>query len=317
MRTTNRRSVLATITVAAMGGCLYSPAGRGTAPTTTDEQLSGTIRVAGSSTVYPVTVAVGEAFSNRHQNVTVSVSSTGTGGGFDRFFCDGRTEINDASRTIQPSEERDCAQSGVEPVAFQVATDALTVVVNNDADWVDCVTLSDLRAIWAEGAAETWSDVHSSWADDPITLHGPSSDSGTYDYFDERVLQNADHRSDYVTTEQDSTIVEAVSNDEYAIGYLGFAYYAQNEDAVRALSVEADGECVPPSLETAKLGGYPLSRPLYIYVDEEALSDPTVAAFLRYYVERSATDLVQEVGYVPVSEQVRTANRERLDELVA
>jgi phosphate transport system substrate-binding protein len=306
----------------AVAGCTGSGGERGGTPTSAAETtaaLSGEIDVAGSSTVYPITLEVANRFMDAHPEVSISVSSTGTGGGFADFFCPGRTDVNGASRPIATDEADACAANGVDPVPFRVATDALTVVVNKDADWLTCLTTSELADIWREGGAETWADVDESWPDEPIQLYGPSTASGTFDYFAEAVLGDvASHRTDHVGTEQDETIVQSVSDSPYAMGYLGFAYYTRNRDRVSAVAVRTtDGECVAPSLESARAGRYqPLSRPLFVYVDRTALARPVVRAFVTSYLDAAPTDLIREVGYVPVSDAVAEQNRARFESTV-
>lgn len=294
-------------------GCLDESGQNSAAPqqTTEAEALSGRIRVSGSSTVYPLTVTVGEQFSTEHPEVAVSVSPTGTGGGFDQFFCQGKSSINDASRPISASESQQCEQNGVEPMAIRVATDALTVVVNTDAEWINCVSPDQLAAMWRVDGASHWSDIDPDWPDKPIELHGPSRDSGTFDYFAEAVIGSVDdHRVDYEGTEYDNSIIEAVNQSTYAIGYLGYAYYLQNKETVKALAVNDGSGCVEPSPGAAQRGEYsPLSRPLFIYADEEELTRPELRAFVEYYIERAGTSLVSDIGYVPLTgEDVETAS---------
>lgn len=315
----DRRRILAAAGTATTGlaGCLGFGGAAGTTTTTTTRRpLSGTINIAGSSTVYPMTVAVGNRFSERHPDVTVSVTPTGTGGGFENFFCPDKTQINNASRTIGAGEREACSANGVEPLGLQIATDALTVVVDKNADWVDCVTPAELAQIWRQDGAETWSDVNSAWPDEPFDRYGPTTASGTYDYFSEAILDGDPHHEAYDATEQDSTIVEEVSNSTYGIGYLGFAYYTQNADAVKALAID-DGGCVAPSLDAAASGAYtPLSRPLFIYVDENALSRRLIRAFCRFYLEKAATDFAASIGYVPLSDEQAAQTRQAFEDAV-
>ncbi len=282
--------------------------------------LSGQIGIAGSSTVFPLTRTMRVEFINEHPQVDISLQSTGTGGGFGNFFCTGDTVINNASRRVKDSEIQQCNTNGIEPIGFRVATDALTVVVNNDADFVDCVTVDELAQIWGPDGADRWSDVRSEWPDEPLELYGPASTSGTFDYFTEAVVGEEDaHRSDYQATEDDNTIVTGVSGSQYAMGYLGFAHYSGNSEAVKAVAVE-DPEtaagCVEPSLENAAEGTYtPLSRPLFIYVAKSALARPEVAAFCRFYLRHSTSqELVADaVGYVPLTEEQRATQFGRLE----
>lgn len=273
------------------------------------------VNIAGSSTVFPVAEAVAAEFSERRSDVTVSISQTGSGGGFSNFFCPGMTHLNNASRAIEESEVTHCGENGITPIEFTVATDALTVVVNPNADFIDCVTVEELREIWRADGAERWSDVRDDWPDEEFELYGADTTSGTFDYFNEAIVgEEANHRSDYYATERDRTIVQGVRGNEYAMGYFGFAYYSENPDSIKAVGID-DGEgCVEPSLDTAMEGEYtPLSRPLFTYVSDRALAEPEVRDFTRFFVERAATDVVSDVGYVPITEEERDENLERLD----
>ncbi|WP_435182065.1 phosphate ABC transporter substrate-binding protein PstS family protein [Halorussus sp. AFM4] len=306
-----------------------------------DDTLSGKVQIAGSSTVYPITTALAEEFEKQHNNITISVSSTGTGGGFANFFCAGKTDINDASRPIQQKEIEQCRGNDIQPVEFQVATDALTVVVNNEADWVDCVTFAELREIWGPGdPPQKWSDVRSEWPNKELNLYGAASTSGTFDFFTETVMgEEGKHRSDYQGTEKDNTIVQAVQGDQYAMGYFGFAYYISNKDSLKALSITnneseqttaqtttasstttssaTEAKCVPPTFQTARSGQYPLARPLFIYVKQSSLSEEAVREFTRFYLEKSDSDLIKQVGYVPVSTKTSKQNLQKLQNITS
>lgn len=273
------------------------------------------VNIAGSSTVFPVAEAVAAKYTQQNPTVNISVSKTGSGGGFSNFFCPGMTDLNNASRSISEGEREQCAGNGVEPLEFVVGTDALTVVVNPAADWVDCVTIDELRQIWRADGATRWSDVRDDWPDEELELYGAASVSGTFDYFRETVIgEEANHRNDYSATEKDRTIVQGVRGNEYAMGYFGFAYYSENPDSIKALSIDNGDGCVEPSLETAMEGTYrPLSRPLFTYAAKESLSDPTVRDFVRFYLEQAATDLVSDVGYVPITEETLEENLTKLD----
>jgi phosphate transport system substrate-binding protein len=272
-------------------------------------QLSGTINIAGSSTVFPLATAMAEEFRKDHPEVKINVQSTGSGGGFANHFCPGRTDFNNASRPIKEEEKATCKENDVNPVELNVATDALTVVVNNENDWVDCMTAEELKQVWsAESKPQKWSDIKSDWPDEEIELYGPTDASGTYDYFIEAILgeEGPGHRTDYQATEQDRTIVQGVSKSKYAMGYLGYAYYSENKDAVKALAINnqsGGGECVEPSLETAKKGEYkPLSRPLFTYPAKKSLAEEHVAEFAKFWIENSTNEeiVAQQVGYVPL-----------------
>jgi phosphate transport system substrate-binding protein len=263
-------------------------------------KLSGKIQVAGSSTVYPITVAVAEEFSKLYPDVEVAVQSTGTGGGFKNFFIPGKTDINDASRPIKDSEIEECKANGFEALEFRVGTDAVTIVVSPQATWINDVTVDQLAAIWRpDNPAQTWKDVEPSWPNERIELYGPTSASGTFEFFTEEIMKKAGaSRSDYQGTEQDNTIVQAVAGSKNAMGYFGMAYYLENKDRVKALKVNGVG----PSLETAKSGQYrPLSRPLFIYVNSESLKRPEMEAFIRFYLDQIDTSMISEIGYVPMT----------------
>jgi len=316
-RVSRRKFLAAAGSVGAVGlaGCTQSGGGDGDG----GDGLSGTVDIAGSSTVFPVATAMAERFESEHSEVDINIQSTGSGGGFANHFCPGRTDFNNASRPIQPEEEEACSNNGVTPVELTVATDALTVVVNNEADWVDCMTVEELRQIWsAEEPATTWSDVNDDWPDRELELYGPTDASGTYDYFIEAVLgeEGPGHRQDYSATEQDRTIIQGVEGSEGAIGYLGFAYYSQNTDRVKALGIDDGDGCVEPSLESARTGEYtPLSRPLFTYPRQESLAEDHVAEFARFWVENSTSQeiVADEVGYVPLNDADQSEMMDRLE----
>lgn len=278
--------------------------------------LSGAINIAGSSTVFPLMQAVAEEFTREHADVDIDISSTGSGGGFSNFFCVGETDFNNASRPIKQEEEDLCAENDVEYVELVAATDALTVVVNNENDWATEMTVEELARIWEADAAETWSDVNDEWPDEPIDRYGADDTSGTYDYFIENVMgEERGHTDDYQATEQDNTIVQGVRGNEYATGYFGFAYYYQNPDEVTAVAIDNGDGPVEPNLETAASGEYqPLSRPLFTYPSVASLAEEHIAEFARYFVQRT-TDrelVADDVGYVPLTEEQQ---REQMDEL--
>lgn len=277
------------------------------------------VTISGSSTVFPIAEAIGASFSRSHPEITISISQTGSGGGFSNFFCPGMTDVNNASRAIAQPELNQCADNGVTPIEFQIATDALTVVVNPNAEWIDCLTVGELRDVWRSDGADRWRDVRDDWPDEPFELYGADTTSGTFDYFVEAILgEDATHRSDYYATERDRVVVQGVRGSRYTMGYFGFAYYSENPDQIKAVAIDDGSGCTMPSLETAKTGEYaPLSRPLFTYVAKESLRRPAVQEFVRYYLDRAATDVVSDVGYVPVTEAVRDANLERLEAAIA
>ena len=205
------------------------------------------------------------------------------------------------------------------PVEFEIGGDALTVAVNNDADWVDCMSFDELRQIWRDGGAQQWSDVRDDWPDRDIKLYGPASTSGTFDWFNENVVgEDTKHTTEYQPTEEDETIVRGIRDNEGGMGYFGYAYYNSNSEAVKAVNIKAESgdECTPPSLESAKDDSYPMARPLFLYVTESALQREEVAEFVRFYIENAETDLVQDIGYVPSSADLRDQNLSKLDDLI-
>jgi phosphate transport system substrate-binding protein len=265
----------------------------------------------------------GSDIGEPHDDVEFNLQSTGSGGGFANHFCPGNTDFNNASRAIREQERQQCSDNDIEPVEFKVATDALTVIVNNDATWLDSITVDELATIWsAEEKPQRWSDVNSDWPDEPLKLYGPSNASGTFDYFIESILHSGDqklsHRQDYSGTEQDRTIIQGVEGSQYAMGYLGFAYYSTNKDRVKALAIDdGDGEPVMPSLDTARTGKYqPLSRPLFTYAKQSSLAEDHVAEFARFWLEQATSQelVAEDVGYVPLNEEDQ---QEELDALEA
>jgi phosphate transport system substrate-binding protein len=278
-----------------------------------DVGSGGRIQIDGSSTVYPLTQAMAEEFMlHEGRDVRVTVAQSGTGGGFARF-CDGEVDINDASRPIQAAEAARCAANGVEPVEFEVAKDGITVAVNPESAFVDCLTVAELRRIWEPGSTvRMWSDVRSEWPNREIKLYGPGPDSGTFDYFTERVMGEEDaSRQDYTASEDDNVLVQGVAGDPGALGYFGYAYYAENADRVKALAVDGGAGCVEPTPETISSGEYsPLTRPVLIYVSREAIRRTAVLRFLEFYMG-VAEELVPQVGYLPLPGSAYEANLER------
>ncbi len=279
-----------------------------------------TVRIDGSSTVYPITEAVAEEFQIEHRGTyRVTVGISGTGGGFKKF-CRGDIDIADASRPIKESERKACAEKGITYIELPVALDALAVVVNPANDWISCTTVAQLRAIWEPAAQEKilrWNQIDPAWPDRPLRLFGPGTDSGTYDYFTAAVVgEEGASRGDFTASEDDNVLVQGVANDPGALGYFGFAYYIENRDKLKSVSIRnpETGECVEPSVENARTGRYqPLSRPLFLYVNPDSLDRPAVATFVDMYLDPGfVTELVTEVGYVPLPEKAYRLAREKL-----
>jgi len=313
----NRRRFLiasGALGAAGLAGCTSRDGGGGG-----DGGDAGTIDISGSSTVYPVTTAMVELFRDENPGVDISVSRDGTSGGFENAFVPGDSDINNASRPITEEERQQCVDNGFEPIELLVARDALTVVVNNANDWVDCIGIDELARIWRpDDPAETWADVRDDWPAEEFDLYGAATTSGTFDYFTEQVVGEAGEiRSDFEGTEEDDLIAQGVDGNEYAMGYLPFAYYTNNEDGTKALELDEGDGCVAPSLENAKSGDYGLARPLFIYVNSERLADkPALQEFVSFYIENATRDdlLAERIGYVPSGEDVAEENRRAVAE---
>lgn len=267
---------------------------------------SGLVKIDGSSTVYPITEAVAEEFQKATKGaVKVTVGISGTGGGFKKL-CRGETDISNASRPILKQEMAVCKQAGIQYIELPVAYDALTVVVNPENDWLKSLTIEELRKMWApeaQGTIRKWNQVNPSWPDAPLKLFGPGADSGTFDYFTEAVVgRSKSSRGDFTASEDDNVLVQGVARDRYALGYFGYAYYAENMEKIRAVPIiEKPGKpAVAPSFETVNNGTYqPLSRPIFIYVNAKSMDRPEVARFVEFYIMNAST-LVREVKYVPL-----------------
>ena len=273
--------------------------------------LGGEIRIDGSSTVFPISEAVAEEFS-KVADTRVNVGFSGTGGGLEKF-CRGETQISDASRPIKDDEVQACAGSGIDDIVeLQVAIDALTVMVHPDNDFVDCLTVQQLHDLFKAGGATRWSDIDPSWPDEDIIFFFPGTDSGTFDYFVEAIVEgvdeNATHRgggTKETASEDDNVLAAGIEQEKYAIGYFGFAYFQEAGQTLKAVSIDGGSGCVAPSLETALDGSYaPLSRPLFIYTRESLLANRPEVLGLSYFYLDNATALVQDVGYVPMPDDL-------------
>lgn len=265
-----------------------------------------TINVDGSSTVYPITKVVTDSFEAQTQ-ADIELNVSGTGGGFEQF-CNGETDINNASRPISVTEMNACREAGVAYIELPIAFDALTIVVNKNNDWLDSITTEELAIIWspeAENTITSWNQVNPDYPDRPINLYAPDPNSGTFDYFTEAIVGEAGaSRNDYLDSEDDNTLVQGVKQDPNAIGYFGLAYYETQKDQIKALAIDSGDDAVFPSREAVEAGEYqPLSRPLFIYVNSSAAQkNPQLKEFVEYYLEQ-VPNTVQEVGYVPLPEE--------------
>jgi len=277
-----------------------------------------TIKIDGSSTVFPITEAVAEEFQKSKKGaVRVTVGISGTGGGFKKF-CRGETDISDASRPILKAEMDECRKNGIEYMELPVAYDALTVVINPKNTFIKSLTVAELKKIWepgAQGKITHWNQVNPAWPNAPIKLFGAGSDSGTFDYFTEAITGKAKaSRGDYTASEDDNVLVQGVQRDVNALGYFGFAYFAENKDKLKSVPiVEKDGKpAVSPSLETVINGTYqPLARPIFIYVNAKSYARPEVKEFAEFY-NKQGEKLTKEVKYVPLPTKAYTHNLEML-----
>ena len=255
--------------------------------------------------LFPVTEAVAEEFGKVHPKVRVTVGISGTGGGFKKF-CSGEIDINDASRHIKDKEIKVAKENGVEYIEIPVAYDGLSVVVNKKNDFIDYLTVDELNAIWKYGSTmKTWSDVRPNWPNQEIKLYGPGTDSGTFDYFKEAIIGKKNNiRSDFTKSEDDNVLVTGVAGSKYALGFFGYAYYAENKSKLKVVPIDGGNGAVSPTSKTINDGSYsPLSRPIFIYVNPEAAKRPEVDAFVTFYLDNAAS-LAGEVGYVGMPDKV-------------
>ena len=323
----SRRSLLAATgglaaftAMAACGPDEASPGGTSDAVSdqnlTAGSGLSGTILADGSSTVGPVTQAVAEEFVKLHPNVRIPVGISGSGGGFKKF-CIGETDLSNASRMIKDSETAVCTDNGVGFTELTVAFDGLAVLANPAADWVDCLTVDELKRIWspeAEDNITSWSQVRDDFPDRALVLYGPGVDSGTFDFFTEVINGEEGHsRGDFTPSEDDNVLVQGIAGDASATGFLGLAYYAANADRLKLVPVDGGNGCVSPSETTVNDGTYaPLSRPLFFYVSNQAAERPEVEEFIHFYLE-NAKHVAADVGYVAMPDAMYAEQLEKFN----
>lgn len=279
------------------------------------------IKIDGSSTVYPITEAVAEEFQKAKKNaIKVTVGISGTGGGFKKF-CRDETDFSNASRPITKKEMDDCKAAGVEYIEMPVAFDALTVVINPKNTFLKEASVEEMKKLWepaAQGKITRWNQVNPAWPDAPVKLFGAGADSGTFEYFTEAMVGKAkSSRGDYTASEDDNVLVQGVSRDVNAIGYFGYAYYAENTARLKALPIvnPATGKAVEPSAANVENGSYaPLSRPIFVYVKVKSLDKPEVREFVDFYM-KNAAKLVKEVKYVPLPANAYTGNVKHVKDL--
>jgi phosphate transport system substrate-binding protein len=270
------------------------------------------IRLDGSSTVFPISEAVAEEFQKANPGSRVTVGTSGTGGGFQKF-CRGETDINDASRPVSTTELAACSNAGINFIELPIAYDGIAIVVNPKATWINDITVDELKTMWApeaQGNVTRWNQVRKTWPDREIHLFGAGVDSGTYDYFTEAITGKAKaSRGDFTASEDDNVLVQGVVSDENALGFIPFAYYEENKAKLKLVPVDdnkpdnSDGPILP-SLDTIRTGTYqPLARPLFIYVSEKSLARPEIQKFVDFFLAEGP-ELAEEVGYVELGEPV-------------
>ena len=304
---TTRILALAPILALTLGSCSDNDA------SASASTLSGPVRIDGSSTVYPITEAVAEEFGKLHPRVRVTVGISGTGGGFKKFLL-GETDINDASRPIKAKEIEGAAKNSVDYIELPVAYDGIAIVTNKKNDFLKTITVEQLRKIWQPGSTVSkWSDVDASWPNTPVKLYGPGTDSGTFDYFTKAVNgKEGACRPDFTASEDDNVIANGVSGDPNSLGFFGFAYYVENTERLKLIPVDSGTGPIAPSVTTINDGTYkPLSRPLFLYVRPDALDNPTVAAFVAFYLA-NMDELAAEVGYVALPKEIGKLTNQRL-----
>ncbi len=269
----------------------------------------------GSSTVGPITIQMADNFRQTNPDAAIQIAISGTGGGFKKF-CAGETDFSNASRPIKESEIATCQQNGVEFIELPVAFDGIAVLTHLDNNFVDCLTSAELQTMWESAAWQTitnWQQVRASFPDHPLTLYGPGTASGTYDYFTEAIVgEEGVSRPDFWANEDDEMLLTGIHADPTALGFFGLSYYDRNRGQVKLLAVDHGQGCVEPNTETVARGLYqPLSRPLFIYINTTSLAQkPALDAFVAYYLANAA-EQVDDVGYIPLTDPLYDLAQER------
>jgi phosphate transport system substrate-binding protein len=280
-------------------------------------RLTGTIRIDGSSTVAPLSETAAEMFQKEQPGVQVTVGTSGTGGGFEKF-CNGETDISDASRPIKQSEIDICTAKGIRYDQLTVANDGLAVVVSPANDWARCLTVDQLKKVWAPGSTvSNWRDIDPSFPDERLQLFGAGTDSGTFDYFTEAINGRAGaSRTDYNATEDDNVTISGVAGTKGGLGYLGLSYVEESGGKVKALQINGGGGCIEPTTQTVQNNTYkPLGRPLFIYPKAEAMKRPEVQQFVRFYLD-NVDKITEEALFVPLTQQQKTESVAKLQTLI-
>ncbi len=266
-------------------------------------ELTGPVKIDGSSTVFPVTEAVAEEFRNVHPKVRVTIGISGTGGGFKKFSR-GETNITNASRPIKDGEKAACLANNINYIGLEVAYDGLAVLVNPKNDWVDNFTVEELKKIWepdAQGKIMRWNQIRPEWPNEKIQLFGPGVASGTYDYFTKAIVgESGSSRGDFTASENDHILVQGVAGDKFSLGFFGLAYYKESKEKLKLIGIHNGEKVVKPSLETVRDGSYsPLSRPLFIYINSTSIKSPHIVEFVNFYL-KNVGELSEDAGYFPL-----------------
>ncbi|MBX3119831.1 MAG: PstS family phosphate ABC transporter substrate-binding protein [Fimbriimonadaceae bacterium] len=272
------------------------------------------VMIDGSSTVYPIMERMAEDFMDTNKNVRITVGTSGTGGGFKKFIA-GEIDIADASRAIEEKEIEALKANGIDFVEIPIAFDGVSVVINPQNDFAGTLTVAELKKIWEPGSkVQLWSEVREGFPAEKITLFGPGTDSGTFDYFTKAINgEEKASRSDYTASEDDNSLVQGVQGDKYAMGYFGYAYYEKNKESLKAVTIDNGKSKVGPSFESIADGTYqPLSRPLFLYVRAKALDRPEIVSFLKYVMGEGSKSL-RDVGYVPLPDGAYELANKRID----
>ncbi|MFI8852394.1 PstS family phosphate ABC transporter substrate-binding protein [Streptomyces sp. 891-h] len=308
-------TVPALVGALALSACGVTDVWRGSAD---EEKLVGSVRVDGSSTVAPLSKAAAQFYGYKQPDVRVTVETSGTGGGFKKF-CSGATDVADASRVIKDTEKAACEENDVKYDELAVANDALTVVVNKNVHWVDCLSTAQLKKIWEPGSEiDSWQQVDPKYPDVPLKLFGPDTESGTFDYFTEAVNGKAGaSRTDYRDAVDDNETARGVAENRGGMGYFGFSYSEENESSVKSLMIDSGDGCVVPSASSVQDGTYkPLSRPLFIYPAAKALKRPEVEDFVEYFVGHHA-QIAASTRFIPLSSEQEDKLKSDLKKLKA
>ncbi|MDM5293904.1 PstS family phosphate ABC transporter substrate-binding protein [Peribacillus simplex] len=306
-----------------MGGVIAVAAGCGSDDTKTSSsegkgsgKLQGEVITDGSSTVFPIMEAVAEEYMAKQPDVKVSVGSSGTGGGFKKFIA-GETDLSNASRPVKEEESTMLDKKGVKYTELKLAFDGISIVANKDNDFIDSLTVEELQKLWVDnGKVKKWSDIRPEWPNEEIKFYSPGTDSGTYDYFNEVILNEKPMVENATLSEDDNVLVQGVEGDKNAIGFFGYAYYAENKDKLKIVSIDNGKGAVEPTHETIKSGEYaPLSRPLYTYVANKSVAEKEQVADYTQFVIENAGELAEEVGYISLPEEEYKKDLDKLKEL--